>query len=390
MRSLRLLLLTLGVIALFAPLAPAAWASHTSFTREVHITTTADGWEIALTRLKPVPGVAGREPVLMLHGFIENHRIYDLDSTQSLARYMALRGFDCWILDFRGGGFSAAPNPNDLTGWTYSVDDLIHYDVPAAVDYVLAATGRPKLFLAGHSMGGLAAYSYCETHGSAKIAGMVTLAGAGRMGSAPSQKLLTRTQFWLAWQADPYLAWNSPFPMKPIAEDLLINDRAYVALGPILLGDVGGTVWDKENVTSTIVKKMLRYAVDNISMNVVKQFLRWYRDQNCTTYGTSPHFALPYASDWYAAHGHYSYTEHLGLVTVPALLLAGGSDQVVPKENVQWIYDHLGSADKTIRVLSKANGYVVNVGHEDMLVGKYTPGIVYPLVYTWMKARVTH
>ncbi|MBI3272362.1 MAG: alpha/beta fold hydrolase [Planctomycetes bacterium] len=384
-------LLALAVaFAVLAGSAPSAEASHSTFSYETHFVTTSDGWELALTRLKPSPMKEGREPVLMLHGFIENHRIYDLDATRSLARYMALRGLDCWILDFRGGGLSGAPSATDLTGWTYSVDDLIHKDVPTAVDYVLAATGRPKLFLMGHSMGGLATYAYCETETQSKIRGIVTLSGAGKMGPAPSQTPLTQAQFLLTGAAESSLPWNGPFPMKATAQDLLINPNAWVVFGPLLIGDIGSTVWDTENMTPLLIHKMLQHAVDNIGMNVVKQFLRWYKDANCYTYGPSPFRACPQHSSWYDSHGFYSYTDHLSAVTVPALLLAGGSDQVVPKENVQWIHDHLGSADKTIKVLSKANGYVVNIGHEDILVGKYSPQIVYPLVTTWVKSRASH
>ena len=65
---------------------------------------TADGSAIELRRV-PVPEGVERAgpPALLVHGLALNHRNHDMLEDLSLARYMAKRGRDVWLLTLRSG-----------------------------------------------------------------------------------------------------------------------------------------------------------------------------------------------------------------------------------------------------------------------------------------------
>lgn len=354
--------------------------------RETRFATTADGRTVALHRVRPANLIPGREPVLCLPGFIENHRVYDLDAGHSLAAYLAQAGLDTWILEYRGTGDSWKPPIWDLTGWRFSVDDFMHLDVVAAVDLVLAETGSRQLFLLGHSMGGLNAYGYCSTvpGGQSRVRGIVTLAGAGRMAIVPSMRFLTVALFTACRFLEPFIPWDAPLPTGMVFQILAQVPFLRDLTEQMLMGAIGSTVWSTTNVSPRLIRTMLRWAISDISFNVPKQFLRWIAAQQTFTYGPSPWGNQPRSSSWYDANGFVSYSAELRRVTVPALVMVGGDDQIVPRENCLWCYRRLRSLDKTFVVVDRANGAQVDVGHEDIVFGDQSPIAVWPTIRWWL------
>ena len=80
-------------------------------------------------------------------------------------------GFDVFNLDLRGHGRSrhlGAHPPKDLS-------EYVREDIPAAVDSVQRLSGHDRVFLMGHSLGGLICYAAAPTLEDA-VAGVVTLA----------------------------------------------------------------------------------------------------------------------------------------------------------------------------------------------------------------------
>lgn len=381
MRLARLVVTVLGLCA--AVLAQEV--------RETWFATTSDGVSVAVHRVRPAQLVVGREPVLCMPGFIENHRIYDLDSRHSLAGYLAQAGLDVWILEYRGVGDSWKPRWWQVRGWRFSVDDFMHQDVPAAVDLVLRRTGSRTLFLLGHSMGGLNAYGYCatETGAQTRVRGIVTLAGAGRMSVVPSMRPLTVILFMLSRMLEPFMPWDIPLPtgvaFQLLAQMPILRDMTE----QMLMGAIGSVVWSTSNMNPALVRTMLRWAIGDISMNVPKQFLRWIGAQETCTFGPSPWWDQPRRSRWYEANGFMSYTDALRRIRVPALVMVGGDDQIVPRENCLYCFRRLRSADKTFVVVERGNGSQVDVGHEDILVGDQSPIAVFPTIRWWLLDHAT-
>jgi pimeloyl-ACP methyl ester carboxylesterase len=94
----------------------------------------------------------GGPPVLMLHGSIENGRVFYSFSGKGLAPFLAGRGFDVYVADLRGRGESRPPiGPGSQYGQTEAITE----DVPALADAIVARRGaRPQHWIA-HSWGGV-------------------------------------------------------------------------------------------------------------------------------------------------------------------------------------------------------------------------------------------
>jgi len=93
----------------------------------------------------------GGIPVLMLHGSIENGKIFYTEKGKGLGCYLAEQGFDVYIADFRGKGKSLPPIHEDTNHGQY---EMITEDVPELLNYVYNKTQK-KVHVICHSWGGV-------------------------------------------------------------------------------------------------------------------------------------------------------------------------------------------------------------------------------------------
>ena len=70
------------------------------FTSETHFVTTDDGYILGVHR---IPGSGSRSPVVLyLHGYESSSADLVLRGEDSLGVMMATRGYDVWMINFRG------------------------------------------------------------------------------------------------------------------------------------------------------------------------------------------------------------------------------------------------------------------------------------------------
>ncbi len=115
--------------------------------------TTADGAELALTRLAGAGrrGDGGeRAPVVLVHGSYTHRGFWMRDDGVGLAVYLARHGYDVWVPELRGHGLSPKPEAFEQV----TAEDHIRRDLPRVHDAVLDATDRRPVYV-GHSSGGL-------------------------------------------------------------------------------------------------------------------------------------------------------------------------------------------------------------------------------------------
>tara|TARA_Y100001963_G_scaffold86580_1_gene119707 strand:- start:5398 stop:6294 length:897 start_codon:yes stop_codon:yes gene_type:complete len=108
-------------------------------------------YQLHLRRLMPIqPGIT---PVLMLHGAIENGRIFYSHSGKGLGCYLADNGFVVYCADFAGRG---ASKPRAADGFTQSQQQMISHDIPALIEHIYQQH-QQKVILIAHSWGGVVA-----------------------------------------------------------------------------------------------------------------------------------------------------------------------------------------------------------------------------------------
>ena len=135
--------------------------------------------------LLPLPGApnpigAAPMPVLLVHGFICNHRVWD-DVAAALRR----AGHPVLAID--------------LEPLFTSIDDYAG-PIELAADKLLACTGAQQLALVGHSMGGLAIRAWLRAHGSGRVAKIITL-GSPHQGTHIVKALITANGEQMLWRS---------------------------------------------------------------------------------------------------------------------------------------------------------------------------------------------
>ncbi|MDA2916772.1 alpha/beta hydrolase [Nitrospinae bacterium AH_259_B05_G02_I21] len=347
---------------------------------ENHGVKTDDGWTLALKRFRRngAPELLG--PVVLTHGFSYNGAFWDLDEAHSLARYLADRDFDVWVVSLRGAGASTKPGFSALksiitTRWAdlpatipratldprkanWTVDDYIDHDVPAIISYVIQATGRPKLFWVGHSMGGMILYAYMERVPDPRVAGLVAVASPMNIPQPPNDLLqgVLKQEGLLKISA---LAINTTLPAKLTSP-----------LGGAVQTPMDKLFYNRQNMDHLTVTNLFLNVVEDIPQGVLDQFIHLIR-----------------TGEFERADGSYNYTKSLGKVTVPVLLVAGAVDNLAPPEVVRFSYDHVASSDKTYRMFGRVNGHKADYGHNDLILGKHSREEVFPLIAQWLTER---
>ena len=123
------------------------------------------------------PGV----PVLLVHGYLCNHRVWD-----KVAKALQDAGHPVLAMD--------------LEPLFTSIDDYAAL-VERAVAELLTASGADKLALVGHSMGGLAIRAWMRAHGSARVSRVITL-GTPHLGTQIARAAMTPNGAQMVWRSN--------------------------------------------------------------------------------------------------------------------------------------------------------------------------------------------
>lgn len=119
-------------------------------------------------------------PVLLVHGYISNHRVWD-----DVACALRQAGHPVLAID--------------LEPLFVSIDDYAGLIDKAAAD-LLAASGARQLALVGHSMGGLAIRAWLRAHGSEKVVSVITL-GSPHQGTRIASTSPTPNGAQMIWRS---------------------------------------------------------------------------------------------------------------------------------------------------------------------------------------------
>jgi pimeloyl-ACP methyl ester carboxylesterase len=339
---------------------------------------TADGWTLVAHRYLPTgqrkPGAA---PVILCHGLTYNALFWDLDPSCSFAENLASLGYDVWAVDLRGCGQSRkwvwklndapeaviggavrrlthgkhAPNGYETLDPRFAEWDLDHhiaYDMPALVTLVRQHTGAAEVTWVGHSMGGIVAICHLARYPNPGIGKLVTIGSQ-----------VTMPQGQLARQ---------------FLEELVLKRQRQLT-GQLQSNELA-------NLTKTSVHDMF-FNVQNASPQVYEALSGWATDVPAIGL-MRQYMVLANTGELYDAKKQFNYAKALGNVKVPFFISCGATDQFAPPVVQRYLYDHVGSTDKTLVIFGRAQNFSADCGHDDSLVGLNSKTEVYPAIERWI------
>lgn len=293
-----------------------------------------------------------RMAILLIHGYGQNRYAWHLPS-RSLVNYLADAGYDVFNLDLRGHGRSrhlGARPPRDLS-------EYVREDVPAAMETVRELSGHDRVFLIGHSLGGLISYAAAPLLAD-EVAGITTL-------GSPYQ--FTRGSRFLSSMGSAMLGLDRRLdlgevavPLKAFGEAMRLA-RVFVE-SPVFPLPIRG--YAPKSLEPRILGEHMSLAMDIGSVAVMRaMFLRAAEAR---------------------ATGHrlgilYGYASAFESLDRPILVVAGSKDGLAPPDAVRPAYERSSSTDKTYRVFPR--------GHIDLLVGRDAPVTVWPVLRQWLDRR---
>ena len=345
------------IVGIIVGLALLIWAGFLAaryffvarYPDEIHYATTSDGWRLAVLRYRAMGTAATSDPVLLVHGFAANRYNFDLCDERSLARHLAQAGYDTWILELRGRGYSMRPKLFSQQRYSWCFDEYVEQDLPAAAAAVLRASGGERLHLVGFSTGALACYGFLsDPHRTAPVASLVSLAGPSSFKRAGAH-VSGRTVRNLRWLRHRFL-------MRVLAPV-----SGYWHPLPTRL------VHNPENVEGAIVRRAMVNLIANFAQDELLQYGRWLENDV-----------------FQSLDQRRDYRAEMARIDVPALFVAGARDLLAPPDAVKDAHDAVSSTKKRFVICSKAQKFSTNYGHFDLLIGREAPREIYPLVSSWL------
>ncbi|TGK20915.1 alpha/beta hydrolase [Leptospira fluminis] len=338
----------------------ASCSANIALNGDLQHPKTSDNWNLTIEHFSPTTGSNPKKyPVILCHGFIANRKYFKINEKSSLVANLQKEGYDVWLLDLRGRQDAGSPSLffGEKT-FDYSIDEYIKQDMGAAIKYVLDATGKEKVNWIGHSMGGMISYARIGSLGETRVANLVTI-GSPMIMDPPSRALQLWSDFtWglYLWPVVPTETWSRirggtgiPFLPKKNFEELF---------------------WHADNIDPKIVSGVLTSSIASVTKREARQM-----DKVIET------------GSFRSEDGKTNYADGLANIKIPALLIGGRRDKLGFMYSLRYVYDTIGSSDKTMFVASKGKGLSDDYGHTDLLIGKKADEEVFPVLLQWLNKR---
>lgn len=274
-----------------------------------------------------VEGQVSRPAVLMLHGAIENGRIFYTDSGKGLGPYLAQLGYDVYIADFQGRGQS---RPVIDAQARHGQSSLISEDLPTLMDWLWARQQSQAFYVIGHSWSGVLLNAL--------------------LGREPQRREQLRACVYFGTKRR-IRVWNW--------HRLLYIDFGWRLLFPWLIRRHG-------------YLPALRYKVgaDNETANYHRECDDWIRQD-----------------EWIDHADGFDYRAALqAAVLPPTLYFAGQRDRCLghPKD-VQRLINESGVGVRQYHLLAKSNGHYHDYDHINMLTHRDAAKDHFPQVDQWLQ-----
>ena len=329
---------------------------------------TEDGWRLGVRRYRPKRPDPNKYPVILCHGLGLNATFWTITKSH-LPSQLAAHGYEVFLFDLRASGESSKPASHDRINRflretpfrergesTWTLDDVVRYDMPAILGHVERQTGRRQVNWVGHSLGGMIMFPFQEFGAETdRIANFVG------MGSTIIQAKTPQTHMLLANAGIRFLqlAASAGRMGRPLT---------YVRMPGMDLID--RFYYTAENVEPGTVARFYGYTLEDPGPSALRQFAPYLRRGHLLS-----------------ADDRIDYADHLPEVLTPTLMVAGESDLISDVPSTRLTFDRLGSPDKTLLIFGEGQGSLGRYGHCDLVWSKHAPVDIFPAIIKWLGAR---
>jgi lysosomal acid lipase/cholesteryl ester hydrolase len=329
---------------------------------------TEDGWRLGVRHYRPKHPDPGKLPVILCHGLGLNATFWTITDSH-LPAQLSARGYEVYVFDIRGSGENAQlgrlDRLNKLRRQTFlkeygerswTVDDLVRFDMPAILNYVKRETGEDHVNWIGHSLGGMLVFPYLElSPNPERIANFVGMGSTIIQAKTPQWDMLRANEGLraLTLVASPGRLGRPLTYVKLPGMELI--DRFY---------------YSNENVDPLTISRFYGYTLEDTGAGALRQLAPYLR------YG-----------HMLSADRRIDYAERLGEITTPTLLIAGEGDIMSDIPSTELTFLGLGSTDKTLMRFGKSNGHVADYGHCDLVWSRYAQKEIFPPLINWLDQR---
>ena len=264
-------------------------------------------------------------PVFMLHGSIENGKIFYSKSGKGFAPYLAHNNYDVFVADLRGRGKSS---PLINRNSKFGLKEVINEDLPAFINKIIDIKGPVPQHWVSHSWGGVMLLAFLARKNKLSNVKSLLFFAAKRRISVQNIKRL--------YMID--LCWNW--------------------IGRLFIFKYG-----------YLPAKEFKFGSDNESAKTYTETNKWI-----------------YEKKWIDWNDGFDYIAQLSSMNLPPILsMTGIGDKVLghPKD-AQLLLNEIGMQNEKVKILSKKNGNHYNYGHIDILTHPDCKRDHYPKILKWM------
>ncbi len=314
-----------------------------------HQTHNGDGWMLSLRRtVDPEKLDSERHPLLIIPGYGMNSFIFGFHPRgTSMEAVLASHGFEVWSVDLRGQGRSRSVGGS----LRYHLEDLVLYDVAAAVRFVVGTTKtRAKdLDLIGCSLGATMMFAHVvcqkEHHGRR----LVNMGGPVR---------------WV--QVHPLL--RVAFASPRVVEALPFRGTRHLAR--VALPALRRVPWllslylHPSHIDMSRAGELSR-TVENPNRHINADIARWMNLRDPMI-------------------GGRNIAEELKNIRLPLLTMVANADGIVPRATTLWPHETIGSPQKKVVEVGTDDE---PMAHADMFIHDRAPERVFNPLGDWLSTE---
>lgn len=264
-------------------------------------------------------------PLVLIHGSMEDGRIFYSKSMKGLAPFLAKHGYDVYVADLQGRGQSLPKVSRSAQNDQF---DAINKELRAIYQFIDQRKPNSPQHWIAHSWGGVLILAYLARHSKQNIASCTFFGTKRRISLFNIEKF---------WKVDFF--WS-------------------------FVGELSTWVW------GYFPSKKLKFGSDNESTPLYRQTRKWV-----------------YSKDWIDPVDGFDYHEGLKKADLPpTLYLAGKNDRILGnKIDVGLLMAEAPHPENRFIYLSKANGHLKDYDHVNILTAPSAEEDHFPEVVKWLK-----